>query len=313
MISTDLFETTWGSIRLWCSSITTSAPRTQVTYELSTVTSPDEHPTTDRGPGVEKITCSLLFDQMPRDPTPPLDRFKAFIAQKNRGDVELFTHPIEGSFPVRIGEFTYQIDEDSNVVDATAEFIVAGEMQPVIAARTALASTTGTDSVSARAEVLSGLLDDLDLLEDGPTVADQAVTAVESWSESDEIPTRDILNDAANVSSGIDALIQDLGLEDDLALWPTYQAAILLQETFRSSALAATSETDSLFFLKVNSPTSVLALVTRIYGGVEADMRDRQVRSLNVIDAPGGMIRSGTELAMPSQSTLRNFATQRAL
>ncbi len=295
----DYYDITWGRIRVWCSSLNTDNSRTQVVHELS---SGDDHPIQDRGLGPRPVTCALLFIEMPSEPSPPQDRLEEFAAQVNRGDVELFTHPINGSYLVHVENFAYDIDEDGNIENATCTFLPAGEIQDLYPAQIGVAAATGTDAVSARASALSTELDALGI---ESTIPAEALETTESWVESAEVSARDVIVDAARVSTAIDAMIEDEGLEDDLALWPLYQATVLLASAYRQAAIAATSETPSLFFMLISTPTSVLALVTRVYGGAEAEDRDRQVRALNDVRSPGGLIEAGAYLAMPARSSRR--------
>lgn len=295
----DYFDITWGRIRLWCSSITTDNSRTQVVHELA---SGDDHPVQDRGRVPRKATCSLLFIEMPTEVLSFRDRFEEFAAQVDRGDVELFTHPINGSYFVHVENFTYDIDEDGNISNAVAVFIAAAEIQDLYPAQLGSAASTGIDSVGARADALSDALADFEI---ESTVAEDAKASSAAWIDSDTITTRDITVDISETADAIDALITDAGLQDDLLLWPAYQAAVLLNAAYRSAADAATSETPSIFFMLISTPTSVLALVTRVYGGAESTMRERQFRSLNDMRSPGGLIDSGETVAMPARSSRR--------
>ncbi len=295
----DFFDITWGRIRLLCSNLTTDNGRTQVVHEL---TSGDDHPIQDRGSVPRKVTCALLFIQQPDEPSPPEDRFEQFLDQVDRGDVELFTHPINGSYLVHVSDFTYDIDEDGNITNASCVFIRAGEIQDLYPATIGAASLTGIDSVGVRADALSDALADFEI---ESTIPADAIASSTSWLESPDVPIRDVLVDVAQTSTALNDLIEVEQLAGDLTLWPAYQATILLGAAYREAAIAATSETPSLFFMLIGTPTSVLGLCARVYGGAEAVDRDRQVRALNDLRSPGGLIEAGTYLAMPAPSSRR--------
>ncbi len=298
----DFFDITWGRIRLLCSTVSTEGGRTLVVHELSNATRPEDHPVDDRGPVPRKVTCQLLFIDQPNEPATPADRLEAFIVQVDRGGPELFTHPVIGSYLAHVENFTYDIDEDSNISNASCVLVPAGEIQDLYPAQFGSAAATGLDSVGARADVLADTLADFEI---ESTIPADAIATSESWVEGPDVPIRDVLVDIAQTSAALDALIEDEELDSDLALWPAYQATILLHASYRQAAIAATSETPSIFFMLIGAPTSILALVTRIYGGAESTDRERQFRALNDVRSPGGLLEAGTYVALPGRSSSR--------
>lgn len=298
-MATELYTITWGRVRLWCSRVSTDNSRTVVVHELATG---DDHPTSDRGRAARVVTCEILFDDMPGEQLGPLDRFLAFKSQVDSGAEELFTHPVDGPYFAKVRECRYDVDEDSNITGATVEFVASSPVTAVLKPGLAASPSAGVDLVRARADEL---LDDLAALEtpaletDLPTRAAETVAA---WTEDpDAIPTRDVIVQLSQLSSELADLVAVL--EGDLALWDAYKGAILLGEAIRSAAIAATSSAAArVFFVRIVVPTSVLALVASTYGGAEAELRERQVRDLNDLRTPGGLIAAGTELVMPMPS-----------
>ena len=113
-----------------------------------------------------------------------------------------------------------------------------------------------------------------------------ARVAVAVWSDGD-ISTRQILIDAARISNNIAVMIEVGGFESDLALWPAFRSVIMLGESIRAAAIAATSETPAVFVMRIIQPTALLPLAARIYGGASAAERARQITELNDISTPG--------------------------
>src|SRR5687768_8464981 len=116
----------WGSVRLWCASITTSNGRNIVVHELA---EGDDHPTQDRGLAVRRTTCELLFVEMPSEKTSALERLRAFLAQIEDGEELLFSHPIDDPYFARVEDFHYTLDDDGNVSDASCVFVKSGEAE----------------------------------------------------------------------------------------------------------------------------------------------------------------------------------------
>lgn len=111
-----------------------------------------------------------------------------------------------------------------------------------------------------------------------------ARVSVARWSQVD-ITTHDVLIDAARISANLGLLLEVL--QDDLSLWPAFRAAIMLGDSVRDAALAATSETPTVFTMRVRDRTALLPLAARLYGGAQASDRVRQILSLNAIATPG--------------------------
>lgn len=131
-----------------------------------------------------------------------------------------------------------------------------------------------------------------------------ARVAVSGWNAGD-VPTRQIMIDAARISNNIAIMIEVAGLELDIVLWPAFRAAIMLGEAVRSAAIAATSESSSVFVMRVVQPTALLPLAARIYGGANATERARQISGLNDISTPGWL--TPGDYLMPTRPTGVSF------
>lgn len=293
-----LYEISWGAVRLWAARVSTDNSRTQVVHELATG---DEHPVSDRGLAPRTTTCELLFDDFPGESRSPLERFLLFKRQVDDGAEEVFTHPIDGGYFAKVSEFTYDLDDDGNIVNASATFIanqpIAATLQPGLAPTSPAA---GLDAVAARADALNAELESVFI---ETTFPDRAQEVVAAWSGAEGVPTRDVIVQTADLSTELAELTETL--EADLSLWEAYKAAILLGDAIRAAAIAATRSSPRLFFVRIVAPISLLAFATATYGGAEAEERAQQIRDLNDLRTPGGMIEAGTELVIPAPSLSR--------
>ncbi len=288
----DFYDVTWGSVRLWCSAITTENGRTQVVHELA---EGDDHPVQDRGLAPRRVSCSLLFVEMPAEQSPAIDRFLAFKAQVDGGETFLFTHPIDGGYYANVEGFSYTLDEDSNIADVSCTFIKSGAAEAPIAAGAGTASVAGEDAVAARADDFAAELDAVGI---SSTIGEDAVAATVAWSDADTVPTRQVIVDVAELSNRLATMIEDEGLETDIRLFGAYKASIFMGQSIRAAALAALADTPKLTAIRVAEPVSLLGLCRRVYGGAEAETRTRQVLALNDIRSPGWIAR-GTILTIP--------------
>lgn len=293
------YDMTWGRIRLFAARVSTDNSRSVIVQERATG---DVHPAQDRGARPRRTRCELLFVEMPDETKSPLARFLLFKAQVDRGDEEVFTHPVEGAFVAKVGEFTYDIDDDSNLSNVMAEFIPSDD---VLAVHPTAPGTTGMTTFESAAAAIEQLATELEAVGIESDLPERASEAVEEWTSGETVPTRDVMNDTAALTGELGDLIEDEGLEDDLELFAAWQAVVMCGSAIRDAALAVTSETASIFVLRVAVSTSLLALVVRIYGGADAENRERQVRALNDLRTPGGMIQAGTDLVMPAVDARR--------
>lgn len=113
-----------------------------------------------------------------------------------------------------------------------------------------------------------------------------ARASVATWTDED-VNTRKILNDTARLSDSIGTMIDIGGLEDDLQMWPVFRAAIMFGESIRSAAISATSETPSVFVMRVQRRVALLSVAAKIYGGAAAQGRSKQISTLNDIRTVG--------------------------
>lgn len=292
-MATEFYDTTWGQARLWCSNIVTDNSRTLLVHDPA---EGDEHPTQDQGLGTRRVTCELLFVEMPNEARSPLERLRVFkaLVDEPGGEARILNHPVEQPFYAHVEGFNYTIDEDGNI-EASATFVRAAQPAPPEHAASGTAAVAGEEAVAARAEELRSELAAVGL---SSGVMDAAIAAQVSWLEPDVVPTRQVIVDVAALSAQLGALIEDAGLERDLALWGAYRAAILFGAAVRGAALAALAETPRLMSILIGEPIALLALCARIYGGAEALDRERQIRALNDLRTPGWLT-AGTVLILP--------------
>lgn len=138
-----LFISSWGDIRLFVSSIRWQAGETQTVHNLA---AGDVHPVQPRGSQIRTCTLDLMFDDFDGEAETGMAAFRRFAATTR--ERRLFTHPVDGSYFARIGDFNPEVDQDS-VVRATCEFIPDGDVVPVAPAGAGTTATSGETAVSA--------------------------------------------------------------------------------------------------------------------------------------------------------------------
>ncbi len=275
----DLSLASWGSIRMFAEEISTTAGRTKVVHNLS---SGDQHPVQDRGLQEVRTRVRILFDEFPGAPAPDV-AVRILQDAVNTGKSAIFTHPLIGSYLAGVGDFTHTVDS-SGVITGEAEFI-PDDTPLSVAPATAL--SPGVDVATSVSQAADNLDAELVAVGISTEVTGDARETAERWDADPDLPARQIANDTARISTGVAELIEVNGLEDDILLWPSFRAAIMLGEAVRAAAVAVASETPAVFLMRVTTPTALLPLAARVYGGADAVERARQILELNDIATPG--------------------------
>lgn len=284
----DFYRSSFGDLPLWISRIYTDKSRSQVIHELS---AGDDYVVQDRGQAPLKSRVTILFDWMNGDDLAPLDRLRKFTALVD-DKPRLFTHPVEGTFPARVGSWNYDVDSNG-VISGEAELIRVGDVVAVSPAGAGSLPAAGGGAVAAAADAL-----DIELEGIGqPSVLPaQAAAAVDGWAAQGTPNPRDVLAQTGSLTEQLGT--QAAGFEADLSDWAAFKSTILLAEAVRAAAESATADTASTFVVKIGSTIALRALVASIYGADEADRRYEQAMQLNDIANPA-WIEPGTELVLP--------------
>lgn len=285
---TVFYKSSFGDLRLWLTNISTDRTRDLVEHKLS---AGDEHVVQDRGRGIVRARCSVLFASMAGDDLSPLDRcraLQAIVDDKPR----VFSHPTSGSYLARIGPFTEVVDE-RGVITADIEVVRVAPIEGVSPAGAGTISIAGFGAVKAAADELAAQLKDIGI---PSTLPDDATAAVDSWSETDLIDPRTVLTQVGSLTS--QAGTQADALDDDIDAWSAFKATVLLAEAIRSAADASTASTAQTFVVKIGQPVALRALLAGIYSAEEADARYDQAMALNDLPSPA-WLEPGSELVLP--------------
>lgn len=286
------YQSAFGGLRLWLGSISTERSRSQVVHELS---AGDEYVVQDRGRGPRRVRCQVLFDWMDGDDLSPLERARKLQALVD-DQPRLFTHPIDGTFLARVGPFNDQLDS-SGTLTAQLDFIAVSDVQPISPNGAGGIPPSVDGAVASAAAALQFEVDGLTLEDSDPALlAQQAADAAQDWATSDNLNARDVLAQTGSLTSSLGA--QADSMSNDISLWSAFKATVLLAETVRVAAQAATAGTAATFLLRIGSPVALRALLASVYPADEAAARYDQVMQLNDIATPAWLA-AGAELQLP--------------
>lgn len=287
----DFYKSSWGDLRLWISRLSTDKSRSQVVHEAS---EGDGYVVQDRGRAPLRARATILFDWMVGEDLAPLERLRKFNASVD-GDARFLSHPVEGSYLARIGDWKYDIDE-SGVITGEAEFIAVAETVAVAEVGAGGIPASGEGAVADAAAALEVELADIG---ESSTLPSECATAADSWAASDEPNAREIIAQTGSLTAQLGDRASTY--EDDIELWPAYAATVLLSESVRSAADAATADTAQTFVMKIGTSVALRALLASVYGAAEVEAQYTRAMQLNDISNPA-WLELGAEivLALPA-------------
>jgi prophage DNA circulation protein len=255
----------------------------------------DDHVVQDRGRTLRRTRAEVLFVDQP-GLEPALDRFRAFLAAVNRGEPDIFCHPIDGSYLAAVEEFRYTVSADQREVHVECSFVGVEEPEVVLSPGAGVSSASGPEEVGVTVANVATSLETQGLTSDVPGDCLARVTA---WAQADDPDTRAVYLEVSSLSSRIATEVERLELASDLSRWELYRQFTMLQYQVQRAAEAVASEAERVFDLTLRASVPLRVLCARVYGAAEAEDRQRQVLRLNPLRSPG-LVPSGTTLKMPA-------------
>src|SRR5687767_12588141 len=162
-----LFQTSWGRIRLWLASITTTDGRSVVISEYTRGNLPDVD---DRGEPPKLVRCDLLFDEFVGESTAAEERLQDLLLLKAKGKAQLFVHPIYGSYLANIVDLDHSIDAHGTIT-ASASFVASEEVGVFAVDPLGVSLDVTTDAVDMNAQELTAQLADVEDVSELPAQA----------------------------------------------------------------------------------------------------------------------------------------------
>lgn len=295
------FDTRFGDIELQVSSVDTERGRD---IAVQSPAYGDKHNLTDRGLRQMRTTVEILFADKPGW-APYLDRYDELVRLCERGEVAIFSHPIDGSFRARCSEVSARAEADELAVRATCVFLREDPPQVVFPVAAGVSTIASSEAVNVAAQLANMALADVDfggIADPDFGVVDDVATTVTAWEQAGaELDAQQVFLEVATLSDRIDTAIADLELAQDLSRYPAYEAMIRLRYQLSRAAEAFTSEAATVFDLYVEVPQPVLRICADVYGAALAVERAEQVTSMNRIRTPN-LVPRGTTLKMPAVS-----------
>lgn len=283
-----LFQSSWGKVRLWLRSITTTDGRDVVITPYTRGNVPDVD---DRGEPPKLVRCELQFDEFIGESAAAEERLQDLLLLKSKGKAQLFVHPIYGSYLANIVDFEHTIDEHTTI-SASASFVAAEEVGVFAVDPIGVSLDVATDAVDASAQELTTQLADVEDTSSLPAAATTAGTAIDEATAA-----RDALVELSRMSDQLWDEIDQKRLAADVALWPAMKAYVMLGEATRAATDRSMGDAGSFMSVRVDVETSLRRLMADIYGAAEANERYDEARELNDIRTPGSMP-PGTQLRL---------------
>jgi prophage DNA circulation protein len=301
---TDLFESSYGGLRIDITEIQDEGGRVLVPFE-----SPgrDGAALQDTGGEPRVTTCKVVFLQTSATDD-PMSRFRALEQLKREGQTLPFVHPLTGTYQAKIGRFSYAADADHRGLVTVDLTFHEDTLQPAV-----FEAQVGTEALAGLEEVKvsSAELDDglVDIEEETgvaleTTVGADAVELATTWTqaEPDSLTERDVKLALDAATNQLEAESERLELATEIDRYPLLVSFTRLQYSLRKLAEAVITDSPRLVEWRPKAPTSLLAFCQRYYGAASAEARADQIERLNDIVTPH-RIEPPAVLRVPAAST----------
>ena len=284
------FDASFGDFPLRIASIRTADGRDIV------VQSPargSRHFLQDRGAKLGKVDAEILFVEEPRTED-FRDRFDAFRALIAKGEAQVFSHPLIGSY-LAVAEGGEHYADSSRMITFSCSFYPESDPQTVSQVLAGTSPIAGVQAVEVGCEEADAALDDIGLETDATGEALDMVTA---WGEAEDLDSQDVIVGVESLTSSINEAIAEMELAASLERWPAYQAMVNLAYAVRRAGQAFTSSSEEAIPLTVDADTPLLAICAAVYGAELASEMSDKVARRNRLRRPG-LVPRGTTLSMP--------------
>jgi prophage DNA circulation protein len=306
--SAQLFEASFGEISLNVLNVDDDRSRAQAVH---TYPFRDGAEIQDTGGEPRTTSVTLIFFQQGADGEDnvnngrsALDRFIEFDDLVQTGVPQTFVHPLTGSYQALVGpyRFTANAQERSQVI-VGCTFIEASDIPAVLSAGDADTITASVDQVGSAA----GDVDDslatatpevqAKIDEQPVTVQNDAVATAQGWADDLVKSARDINAELNEITDEILTEANRLELSTDPRNYETWIAFQNLHASTRRAADAAIKTAPRLTEVELKKTTSLLALMTQLFGGRSAVDKYARTRELNDIPNPA-KIPAGTKVTI---------------
>lgn len=285
------FEASFGGVALDIRSVQTTFTRRTDVYEPERGDGADVF---DRG---RALRVDRLSVTLPGTPDEVSARIRQLSALADNGDIRTFTHPIDGSWQARLGQFDLSI-QNGDVTASMSILQVSALVATALNAENPDEETTAQD-VAVDAERADAALADIDL--DDVSVT-EAVADAQSWDEETPVNLREDTLGAVRASLG--------GLQAQLDQLPAVTENVRASQVVMRTIASLQRFSDTLSAggwrfatVTLGEPASLGVLLASVFGaGIVEEIID-QVRAVNQLrDAT--RIPMGTAVLLPTKASL---------
>jgi len=240
-------------------------------------------------------SCEILFVSQPGQ-APYLDRFDAFRALVARGEPQIFSHPLIGSYRARAEGGTFSANSEESKIRYHCAFLPEDEPQPTAPTGAGVAPTAGVDTVKVAAAAANDQLAATGLSSTTPNDAIAFITALAASADAD---SQAAIVGVATLTGQINTAIETLDLATHIDRWPLYQSMINLLASVQLAGQAMTSDVQQLISLRADRARPLFAICAEVYGPELAIEQADRVTRLNRVRTPN-RVPAGTTLKMPA-------------
>lgn len=287
------FNASFGDLDLLISRIDTDDGRD---IAVQSPARGSRHSLQDRGAKFGRATAEILFISEPGKSS-FLERFDAFRALIAKGEPQIFSHPLVGSYRARAEGGGFGASSASKSVTYNCVFLPEDEPQPITPTGAGSAPVASPEAVAVAAARADQALAGVGLSSSVPT---EAAALITSQAESEDVDPQAVFVGVATMTERINTAVRELELLTTVERWPAYQAMIGLMSAVRFAGDALTATSASLLEIRVDRALPMIAICAQVYGAELAAQRAEQATRLNRVRAPN-RVPVGTVLKLPRE------------
>lgn len=276
-----LLKAFWGSVRLYIADLDGDLGRSLVVHEPSTG---NAFTLQDRGEKPDRTNAVVVFCTVPTETDHWKKRYDAFKALRDKGEAQLFVHPLHGSYIAKIGECRLMMSSETDGVTLSVEFIRDGDVVAVSDVGAGITPAAGPEAVSMAATDVDASLAELGL---SSTVPAEAVVASEAWAEAEEPDSRTVFAELGSLVAKVEDEVVRLELLTDLDRWPAYRDMVILRAHLVDAAAAVASFSQQIAEYVVLRSIPARVLGAQIAGARYAEAFAKEFVLLNDLASPG--------------------------
>lgn len=276
-----LLKAFWGSSRLYIADLDGDLGRSVVVHEPA---SGNAFTLQDRGEKPDRTNAVVVFCYVPTESDSWQKRYNAFKALRDKGEAQLFVHPLHGSYLAKIGECRLMMSSETDGVTLSVEFIRDGDVIAVADVGAGITPAAGPEAVAMAATDADASLAERGL---SSTVPTEAAAASAAWAEAEEPDSRTVFAELGSLVAKVEEEVVRLELMTNLDNWDAFRDFTILRAHLVDAAAAVASFSQQIAEYVVLRAIPARVLGAQLAGARYAEDFAKEFVLLNDLTSPG--------------------------